>query len=222
MEKRKITFGSYDTAAHGWTLTEWQLSPAEEKTNFVDIPGADGSADLSTAMTGGIPRYYDRELTAYFECSEGDRLSREAKIREMVNTLSGMRVDIELPDDPYHHISGKIHVARDYNDLAHCAVSVTATCRPWKESNTETKVTLAAQTGEQKALLVNNGRRAAVPLLTVSGTGADVRLVYGTASKALSAGTYKWPALLLTPGTHEIAYSGKGTLVISYREAVLE
>lgn len=222
MAKRRITFGGYDTAAHGWTLAKWKLTEAKQKTNFVSKPGGDGSWDLSTALTGGIPRYNDRTLTATFECSEGDRLSREAKIREMVNTLSGMRENIELPDDPYHHLNGRIQVARDYNDLAHCAVSVTATCGPWKESNTETKITLTAQTEEKKALLTNNGRRAAVPLLTVSGSGADVRLAYGSASTALSEGTYKWPDLLLTPGTHEVAYSGKGTLVITYREAVLE
>ena len=77
MQKRKIIFGTYDTAVYGWTLTGWQLSPAEEKTDFVDIPGADGSADLSASLTGGIAKYYDRELVATFECSEGNRLSRE-------------------------------------------------------------------------------------------------------------------------------------------------
>lgn len=220
MQKRKITFGSYDTAANGWTLTEWQLSPAEEKTNFVDIPGGDGSADLSTALTNGIARYYDRELVATFECSEGDRLSREAKIRHMVNTLDGMRVDIELPDDEFHHINGRLHVARNYNDLAHCSVTVTATCKPWKESNTETALTLKASTTKKTATIVNNGRRASVPVLTV--TGGEVLLVFGSASKAMSAGSYKWPDLLLTPGSHEITYSGSGTLTITFREAVLE
>lgn len=223
MEKRKITFGSYDTAANGWTLTEWLLSPAEQKTSFVDIPGADGTADLSTALTGGIPRYYDRTLTALFECSEGDRMSREAKIRHMVNTLDGMRLAIELPDDPDHHINGRLHVAREYNDLAHCAVSITATCGPWKESNTETVVTLTSSNMTQKkATLVNNGRRAVVPLLTVSGEGASIGLVYESKQMVLSPGEYTWPDLFLTPGSHEISYSGYGTLAITYREAVLE
>ena len=111
MEKRKITFGDYNTAVHGWTLTGWTLSPAEEKTNFVDKVGGDGSWDLSTALTDGIPRYRDRQLTATFECSEGTRTEREAKIKEMVNRLDGMREDIKLPDDIDHHINGKLHVA---------------------------------------------------------------------------------------------------------------
>lgn len=222
MEKRRISFGTYDTAANGWTLTGWQLSPAEEKTSYVDVPGADGSVDLSTSLTGGVATYHNRELVATFECSDGDRLSREARIRAMVNALDGTRVDIELPDDPNHHINGRVHVAREYNDLAHCAVTVTAVCKPWKESNAETVITLTASTTKRTARLINNGRRASVPLLTVTGTSANLLLAYGSASKAFSAGTYKWPDLFLTPGAHELTYSGAGTLAITYREAVLE
>lgn len=219
MIKRKITFGTYDTAANGWTLTGWKLSAAEEKTNLVDKPGGDGSWDLSTALSDGIPRYRDRTLTVTLECSEGDRLNREAKIRQMVNQLDGMREDIELPDDTFHHINGKLHVVREYNDLAHAAVTVTAICKPWKFANAETVVTLTASSTAQTVRLVNNGRRAVVPTLTV---GGSVTLEYKTASKALSAGSYQWPDLLLTPGDHVLTLRGSGSLVIRYREAVLE
>ena len=222
MIKRAITFGNYNTAAKGWTLTGWKLSPAVQKTQYIDKPGGDGSWNFSTILTQGIPRYSDRQLTAAFECSAGDRLSRAALIREMVNTLDGMEVDIYLPDDPYHHARGLLHVAREYNNPAHAGVSVTATCEPWKHANEETVRTLTAKTTEQKATLINNGRRAVVPVLQVSGSGASVTLKYGQASLALSEGTHKWPDLLLTPGSHELTYSGPGSLVVTYREAVLE
>lgn len=328
MEKRKIVFGTYDTAAKGWTLTGWKLSDAVQKTHFIDKPGGDGSWNFSTILTQGIPRYSNRQLAAFFECSEGDRLSREALIREMVNTLDGMEVDIYLPDDPYHHARGLLHVAREYNDMAHARVSVTATCEPWKHANEETVYTLTVEPtkvdgavvftqktidlskgsvvagfqmkieaglqyivywngtayvctaytsdgqtnlgnasiydptatdtgepfvifgfggtsnsiytsdtnktvslkiteavdgiGEQKATLINNGRRAVVPVLQVIGSGASMTLKYGQASLALSEGTHKWPDLLLTPGSHELTYSGSGSLVVTYREAVLE
>lgn len=222
MLKRTVKLGTYDTAANGWTLAACQLSPAEEKTNFVDKPGGDGSWDLSTALTDGIPRYNDRTLTVVLECSEGDRQTRETLIRQMVNQLDGMRLDIQLPDDPNHHLSGKLHVARDYNDLAHCSVTVTAVCEPWKYANQETVVSLTASTTAKTAQLVNNGRRAVVPTIKVTGTNASVRLEYNSSSLSLSTGTYKWPELLLTPGTHTLTYSGVGVVEITYREAVLE
>lgn len=220
MVKRTIVFGGYNTAANGWTLAGWQLSPAEQKTNFVERNGGDGSWDLSTALTDGQPRYYDRTLTVTLEHSGGDRLNREAIIRQMVNQLDGQRLTIELPDDPFHYITGRLHVAREYNDPAHAAVTVTAVCSPWKYSNLETTVTLTAATAKKTAQLVNNGRLAVVPTLTV--TGSSVLVEFGNLSKALGAGTHQLPDLLLTSGTHTLTYSGTGTLAIKYREAVLE
>lgn len=219
MEKRKIIIGNYDTAAHGWTLTAWKLSPAVQKTNFIDRPGGDGSWDLSTALTDGLARYKDRSLAITLESSEGDRLSREAVIREMINTLDGTRKEIELPDDPYHYVRGLVHVSRDYNNIVQSRVSVDVTCEPWKYSSIETVATLTASSTAKNANFVNNGRRAVVPTLTVTGT---VLVEYGGLSQSLSAGVYQLPAILFLPGTSTIKYSGSGTLTVKYREAVLE
>lgn len=222
MLKRKIVLGDYDTSAHGWTLTGWKLSAVTQKTNYVEKSGGDGSWDLSTVLSDGIPKYKDRTLTVTLESSEGDRLSREAEIRYMVNLLDGMREDIVLPDDDFHYINGRIHVARNYNDMAHASVTITATCEPWKYSDTETVITVTAAATEQTVPLVNDGRLAVVPLLKVEGGSASVRLVYGSSSLTLSAGSHQWPDLLLTPGLHTLTYSGSGVLTVTYREAVLE
>lgn len=220
MTKRTIIFGTYDTAMHGWTLTGWELSAAEQKTKYLDKPNGDGAWDLSTAHTDGLMRYHNRSLNATFECSEGTRSTREATIRKMINDLDGMVVNIRLPDDAHHYVTGRLHVVRKYNDLAHAAVAVIATCEPWKYAAAETIVTTAATTDKQRVTLHNGGRRAVVPLISVS--GASVLLEYENASQAMSAGTYKWPNLLLTPGSHTLTVSGTGTITFTYREAVLE
>lgn len=219
MEKRKIIFGTYNTAAHGWTLTGWKLSAAEQKTKYVEKPNGDGSWDLSTALTDGIPKYKDRTLVATLEISKGNRLNREAIIRQMVNQLDGMKENIILPDDDFHYITGRIHVVREYNDLAHGAVTVSAVCEPWKYSAAETVISLALNTTEQKVSLVNGGRRAVIPTIKVNG---ELLVRHGTASLAMSSGTYQWPEIMLTPGNTELTVSGSGSAIISYREAVLE
>lgn len=230
MEKRKIIFGTYDTATYGWTLAGWQLSAAEQKTNYVEKIGGDGSWDLSTALTDGTPRYRDRTLTVTLECSEGDRNSREIKIRHMINLLDGMQMDIKLPDDPDHHLTGRVHVARNYSNLAHTSVTVTATTSPWKYADAETVVTVThgTETSNRSVQLTNDGRLAVVPMITVSG-GADAgfRLKFGGANESegyiyLAAGTYKLPNVIVPPGGLEQHYNGQGTLTFTYREAVLE
>jgi hypothetical protein len=219
MQKRKLIIGDYDTAAFGWTLAAWKLADPTQKTKYEDKPSGDGSWDLSTALTDGIPRYTDRELIVTLELSEGTRLEREEIIRYMVNLLDGLRWPIYLPDDDLHYITGRVHVAREYNDPTHAAVTVTAICEPWKYANTETVVTLTATSTARSTTLYNSGRRAVVPTLTVTGS---VVLGFGASTLSLSAGTYTWPDLLLTTGRHVLTYSGSGTVVLTYREAVLE
>jgi hypothetical protein len=222
MQKRRVIIGEYDTAAAGWTLTGWKLSAAEQKTKYKDKPNGDGVWDLSTAATDGIPRYNTRALAVTLECSDGDRMTRETEIRRMVNLLDGLQWHIELPDDADHYIVGRVHVARDYNDLAHAQVTVTATCEPWKYARSKTIVTAKCTSSKQTLTLTNSGRRTIAPTITVTGEDADVLLELPASSKALPEGEWQWPALALTPGSHVVTYSGTGMLAISYREAVLE
>ena len=220
MVKRGIILGSYDTAVHGWTLTGWQLSAAQRKAILVDKPGGHGHWDLSAVLTDGEPVYEARTLTATLECSEGDRLSREAEIDTMINWLDGWTVQIILPDRPLQYLTGVVHVERLYNDPAHASVAVTATCEPWRYNAAETVINLVATTEAQTADIVNPGRLSVVPLLEIT-SDSSVLLAFGASSWALSSGSYKLPDLRLTQGTHRLTYSGAGTVKITFREAVL-
>ena len=221
MEKRRIIFGTYDTATAGrWTLTEWALSQPALKESYVTVPGHDGDLDLSTVLTDGEPRYGNRSLTATFESSEDTREVREDVIREMMNELDGLRMDIVLPDDPQHFVTGRVRVERLYNDLAHASVRVTATCDPWRYSTIETVIGLAATSAWQSVLLYNRGRRSVVPTITVP-EGGTLTIEYGTATLSVSKGTHAWPTLYLTRGTHALRYMGTGVAMLTYREAVL-
>ena len=224
MQKRTIYLGDYDTAAHKWTLTGWSFPEPEPETYMVSVPGRiKGPLDLSTALTDGEPVYGPRPLNVTLETSEDDRLTREDRISGMVNALHGRRIEpIVLPDDPGHFIVGRLTVKRLYNDLAHGSVEVSGTCEPWRYAVDETVVELTATTTEQTATLWNSGTMPVLPVLMVTaGSGETLQLTYNGARLSLSVGTYEWPELLLTSGSHDITYSGAGTLKITYREAVL-
>ena len=221
MIKRTLLLGDYNTAVHGqWTLSAWALSEPEPVTNWLNVPGrVKGPIDLSTALTDGLPVYGARSLSATLESSEDDRATREARISDMINKLHGQRVQVVLPDHPNRYAVARIAVARQYNDLAHCAVKVTGTCEPWLYNVAETEVELTATTAAKTTTLYNQGAMPVVPVLTV--TGGTVLLKYGADSLSMTPGTYEWPALLLTTGEHTITYSGSGVLAVTYREAVL-
>lgn len=224
MEKRSVRLGDYDTAADGlWTLAALDFPEPDQETNMVQVPGrTKGPLDLSAILTEGEPFYGSRSLSITLESSEGDREARQVRISNMINRLHGRRVDIVLPDHPQHYATGRLSVKQSYNDLAHAAVEVSGTCEPWLYSAEETQVVLQATSSEQVAHLTNSGAMTVVPVLEVTAeAGQNILLKYGTASGSFSAGIYSWPTLWLTPGEHEVTYSGAGIMTIKYREAVL-
>lgn len=224
MQKRKIVIGTYDTATEGlWTLAAWSLARAAAWENYADVPGHNGMLDLSTALTDGEPYYSNREFEAILESSEGTRLEREQRINAMVNKLDGFRLNIVLPDDPTHYITGRVRVEKLYNDPVHASVRVTATCDPWRYNATETVVGLIATATEQVATLINNGRCSVVPRITV--TGGNVTLKFTTETKeetwTIGPGESIIGDIYLKTGSAPLKYSGAGQIILTYREAVL-
>jgi hypothetical protein len=224
VEKRKIIVGEYDTALDGlWTLSGWALGRAEAFESYASVPGHSGPLDLSTALTDGEPYYNSRAFEATLESSEGTRLEREERISAMTNALDGWRLDIVLPDDPQHYITGRVRVERLFNDPAHAAVRVSATCDPWRYSATETVVGLSATEEEQTATIINAGRLSVVPTITV--TGGDVALTFNTGTEertwVLSPGEHILGDIYLKTGAAALRYKGRGQILLTYREAVL-
>ena len=226
MKKRTAKIGSYDTAAHGWTLCLWQLSDPEQKTNYVEKSGGDGSWDLSTVMTDGVPRYRNRFLTATFECSQGTREDREQLLNDIVNQLDGLEWDIIPPDRATHYLRGRVHIAVLQNSPAYAEITITADVEPWLYAIRETVVEIPApitiSTETATFQIWNNGRRVVSPVLTVDGTA---HLSFKGSHTDLTTGTYEWSAFQLSPGLNELIYTGdvngNGTLTLTYREAVL-
>lgn len=222
MARRKFIFGTYDTDLNGpWTLAGWELTAAVYRTQFVEVPGRDGDLDMSTALTDGAPRYGSRNLTVTLERSDGTRLEREAAIDTMVNWLDGWRMDIRLPDDETHHLTGRVHVAKNYNDPAHASVTVTAVCDPWRYNDYETIIRATAGADPLEIRLTNSGRQTVVPVVEITGDEASVNLVYGAYSWALGAGTYQLPDIVVPQGGVTVTCSGAGEVSFTYREAVL-
>ncbi len=217
MTKRKVIFGAYDTASSGgWTLNAWSLSPAEYQSDRITVPGRDGSLDLTAALTGGEPRYNDRTLTVRLESSEGTRLEREETINSMINQLSGRKMNIVLPDDSTRYIVGRLQVAKEYNDLAHAAVNVTAVCDPYKYKLSPT-VAEYDVTGSLEIALQND-RKPVVPTVT---TDAEITVEFAETTIVFPAGTRRAPALILTEGNNVMTLTGTGHIKFEYQEGTL-
>lgn len=219
MHKRYIRFGDYTTSVDGWTLCAWQLSAPVYRSERITVPGRDGDLDLSGALTDGDVCYNDRTLTATLELSEHTRMHREQIISEMTNKLDGRTVQIVLPDDPLHYLSGRCHVERLYNDWAHASVRISAVCAPWRYDCTEIVRYFTLSLAPQQVYLINNGRMRLAPTFTVDDVAGVITDFYEFEN--IGPGVHRFPGIMLHPGANRFVFAGFGNLTVSYRQAFL-
>ena len=74
----------------GWTAIT--LGFPEPKTYEQDIPGADGTLDITEAITGGDVKYKNRNISLEFETPDEDFFQWGMCISEIANYLVGKRV----------------------------------------------------------------------------------------------------------------------------------
>lgn len=216
---RKAVIGNYDTAAKGWTLCAYALDPPAWRENLVEVPGMDGALDLSPYPSGEVA-YSPRTLSITLERSDGTRASREATIDAMVNALDGKSLKITLPDGVDHYVWGRVRVARQYSNLAHAQVIVSATCDPYRYKAAPTTVTGTVPESGTLSLTLANERRPVVPAVEVS---AAATITFGGKDIAVGAGTHRSLDIRLVAGSNTLAVTAAAgtTVSVTYQEASL-
>lgn len=218
MDKRFFLLDKFNTW-HDWrcTVTAKSVTPAEPKTNYVAIDGAHGSLDLSEALTGE-PVYGTSTVAASFMCSEGTHREREALLRQIRTALHGRKVPIVEPDDPDHFFLGRVVLKDVVNNLAFMTFSIEAVCDPWRYALDETDRAVTVNGNSVDLVIRNEGDKTLCPVITVTGS---VVLSFMGESTELTAGSYKVTDLRLVHGPNVVTISGSGSVVFTYREAVL-
>lgn len=217
--RRFFILGKYNTW-YDWrlTVTAKSVPPAEPKTNYITLDGADGSLDLSEALTGE-PVYNDRTLTASFMCSEGTHTERVALVSRITAALHGRRVQIVEPDDPDHYFLGRVKLKDVEHHLAYSTFNLEATTEPWRyAANESSRVVTVAEGDAPSVVIYNSGDKSLCPTIAVDGA---VQITTGGTTVELGTGIHKIIDLRLRRGPNVVAVSGAGTVTFVYREASL-
>lgn len=215
---RAIQFNEKHTAEDwGLILTAKKRNPPTPKYEKISIDGRDGEIDLSRALTGEI-KYKNTDASYSFLLSKGTQAEREELLSEIINFIHGQILNIIEPDDQYHYIVGDCIVENVVNNKAYASFTVSADCEPYRYAIEETNRYISLTSSITDIVITNTGTKILIPTLTVNGS---VNLTVGSSSVALSSGQYKLTSLKLKPGATTISVSGSGTLIVSYREAIL-
>ena len=200
-------------------LSSAVIPPATPKTSYVDIPGADGSVDMSEAH--GEVKYSDRTGAKFtFYMNPAGDLSEEAfeeKKKEVSNLLNGLKCKIILDKDPDYYWDGRCTVSEHTADKRLRKFVVGARLSPYKWKIKETRVSFDLSTVSQEITLTNS-RKTVCPTVIVSG---NATLIFSGYESALSAGTHKILDLQLREGKTAVTVSGTGTITFVYREGDL-
>lgn len=208
-----IKFGnihSYDDL--NLILSSVKIPPAPVKTNYIDIPYADGSVDMTEAL--GAVRYGNRECSFTFTAFPSD--DWEAKKTEVSNLLNGQRCRIILDKDSEYYWDGRCSVNDYESDRNLHKIVIGATVAPYKLKHDQTQVTVPA--GDSVAVALTNGRRSIIPTITCT---AQAEVEFNGNTYTFNAGTHRSLGIVLVEGDNHLTVTSTDDVVFTYQEGDL-
>lgn len=193
-------------------LSKADIPPAEPKTNLVDIPGGDGSVDLTEAL--GEVKYKDRACSFTFTVLPSDDF--EAKKTEISNLLNGRQCKIILDKDPGYYWYGRCSVDSYSSDKKINKIVVKATVAPYKLKVNQTTVVVPAGTNVVRTL--SNGRKTVVPTITNT---AEATIVFDGGTFTINAGTHRILNIELVQGANQVTVTSTADVRFIYQEGDL-
>lgn len=219
MESTDVQIGTYHTRTDfGLTLYDLELGMPEVKTSCKDLPLANGSIDLSEAVTGR-PCYGTRTLRLYFAQEDRSPETWLLLCTQLASALHGRRMPITFGFDPNYYYMGRLACETDKKSFEVSLYTITAACEPYKYAHAVSGTDIS---GGSTETIVNAGDNTVCPALTASAGGMTVSFNGEAAFSIPTAGSpTRIPELLLLPGTNTVTVTGSGTLHLQWREEKL-
>lgn len=193
-------------------LSSVEIPPASVKKTFVDIPGGDGSVDLTEAL--GEVKFNDRECSFTFTVFPYEDF--EEKKSYISNILNGKRCKLILDKDPYYYWEGRCFIDRYASEKNMHNIVITATIAPYKMKKQETTVIVPAGTRIIKTL--TNGRKTVIPTIT---TTAKATIIFNGNTFELGIGTHKLLDIEFKYGSNRVTVTSTATVKFTYQEGDL-
>lgn len=213
MNIKGVQFGDY----HSWRdlgliLGKKEIESPEAKTMFVNIPGADGSLDL-TEYFGEI-NYNNRQLSFDFSTiiPQKDFLKQFSIIQ---NLLNGKKMRIILDDDPNFYYVGRINISAWKANKNVGELTIEADCEPFKYKLNKTIIHKRIFGYEE--IVLDNMRMRVNPTITID-SESSLSIEFRDNTFVVGSGVYVFPELFLDAGKNIMNVSGSGTITIDYQE----
>lgn len=216
----------------GLKLLSVYIPMPDPKTQILDIPGGDGSIDLTEI--NGRPAYNDRDgVELAFDLMDGSYESWFSKYSQFAAEVHGRKVKMVLDDDPDHYYMVRLKLDGKKSNPVYGQVTFSGTAEPFKYDLTATNEpwlwdTFNFETGvireiEEVEITAENNK------VTIIGAGIDttpvfvvsqadnLKLTYGGRTYTLQVGRNRFPAVRVGKEDVTLAFSGTGKFEVEYR-----
>lgn len=199
---------------YGLRVLKYSISPPVAKTMIIDIPGTSDYFDLTESISGNV-EYQMRTIKVTADL----RFSRDqffSVFSGLSNAITGKRTKIKFSWDPDFYWIGRVEFSDCTNILGYGGqIEMIATVEPYKyEINQQYPVAL---TLPQTVTLVGLHKHIC-PVFLCSN---EMTVEYLGNTYYLNTGENQILEIFLGPGTHELNFSGTGTVTIDYQGASL-
>lgn len=223
------------------TWDDWHLipksrplfNPPSVKTNYIEIPGGDGSLDLTTALAGR-PVYKNRTGSWEFYVENGFK-DWAVLYSEIMTYLHGRKLKAILEDDPDYYYEGRFAVNAWKSDPNWSIITIDYEVSPYKRSlvaagndwlwdtfNFETDVIRSYEnlpvSGSLTVVVI--GDSMPVPP-TIVASNTDMTVTCDGTTYSLKKGTNYISELTIQEGENTFIFGGTGTITILYERGRL-
>ena len=165
-----VTFGTQHSLDDlNLILSKIDIPPAKPKTSYIDIPGGNGSIDLTEA--NGEIVYEDRTLSFTFTVHPDESATFDEVRSDISNQLNGQNCKITLDKDDDYYFYGRVTVDDYRTNKKVNEIAVKARVQPYKYKQNPTMVKFALS-AQAKTVNISNSRKSVSPTVTVSEGGS--------------------------------------------------
>ena len=233
--------GIYFDEVHSWL--EWGLKVKEihiglpdAKTEYVDVPGMNGSLDLTETQNGGV-KYGMRKLEFTFDARNCNYLKWTNLTSRIARTLHGKEKRIILDIDSGYYYVGRCALNTEKTDEVLAEIVITCTCEPYKIDVTSSDepwkwdpfsfidgvirntsdIKINSPSGWQKVVLVGWVYNDVLRLVS----NADMTVRYRNYTYPVYSGDNYMYDIELYEGENELYFKGTGTVTIVHRGGMI-
>ena len=226
------------------TWDDWHLVPESRpvflppdvKTNYVDIPGADGHLDLTEALVGE-PLYKNRSDSITFYVANG-YWSWEEAYSTIMNYLHGQKMRAYLEDDPGFYYEGRFSVNTWRSEKHRSEIVINYDISPYKIDMYSSKddwlwdpfnfnIGIVRDYSNIRIdgtvdITMYGSRKTVMPKFIVTLDNPDNPMSVSWSeipnkNYPLTAGEYKIPDVKIKNTVTTLTFKGKGIISIDYR-----